>query len=98
MLGERGVEVQQLPRMQLPPMPVCTLYSGHQVTISAHRTASMLLYAGQVTHRSRLYESAPAYVTDQPRFLNGAILATTRLPPLALLDQLKAVEVCSDRH
>ena len=47
----------------------------------------------QVTHRSRLYESAPAYVTDQPRFLNGAVVATTRLPPLGLLDQLKAVEV-----
>ena len=47
----------------------------------------------QVTHRSRLYESAPAYVTDQPRFLNGAVVAITRLPPLALLDQLKGVEV-----
>jgi 2-amino-4-hydroxy-6-hydroxymethyldihydropteridine diphosphokinase/dihydropteroate synthase len=49
----------------------------------------------QVTHRSRLYESAPAYVTDQPRFLNGAVVAATRLSPLELLDQLKAVEACS---
>ena len=46
----------------------------------------------QVTHRSRLYESAPAYITDQPRFLNGAVVVATRLPPLELLDQLKTVE------
>ena len=45
-------------------------------------------------HRSRLYESAPAYVTDQPRFLNGAVVAATRLSPLQLLDQLKAIEAC----
>lgn len=47
----------------------------------------------QVTHRSLLYESAPAYVTDQPRFLNAAVTARTELPPRQLLHELKAVEV-----
>lgn len=47
----------------------------------------------QVVRQSRLYESAPAYVTDQPRFVNGALVALTPLSPLELLDALKAVEV-----
>lgn len=47
----------------------------------------------QVLRQSRLYESAPAYVTDQPRFVNGALAALTSLSPLELLDALKSVEV-----
>ena len=47
----------------------------------------------QVAQISRLYESAPAYVTDQPAFLNAAALVETRLDPLPLLQQLKGVEV-----
>ena len=47
----------------------------------------------QVRRLSRLYESAPAYVTDQPPFLNAAALVDTSLPPLALLRRLKEVEV-----
>ena len=47
----------------------------------------------QVVRQSRLYESAPAYVTDQPRFVNGALAGLTLLQPLELLDALKAVEV-----
>lgn len=49
----------------------------------------------QVLRQSRLYESAPAYVTDQPRFVNGALAALTSLQPLELLDALKSVEVIS---
>jgi 2-amino-4-hydroxy-6-hydroxymethyldihydropteridine diphosphokinase/dihydropteroate synthase len=41
---------------------------------------------------SGLYESAPAYVTNQPRFLNSAIKARTRLDPSALLAALKIIE------
>ena len=47
----------------------------------------------QVRQLSRLYESAPAYVTDQPPFLNAAALVQSSLPPLELLRQLKEVEV-----
>jgi 2-amino-4-hydroxy-6-hydroxymethyldihydropteridine diphosphokinase len=42
---------------------------------------------------SRLFESAPAHVTDQPRFLNAAAAVGTRLEPLALLALLKDIEV-----
>lgn len=55
-----------------------------------------MVYVTQVVRQSRLYESAPAYVTDQPRFVNGALAALTPLQPLALLDALKAVEVKAD--
>ena len=51
------------------------------------------VFALQVVRQSRLYESAPAYVTDQPRFINGALAALTPLEPLPLLDALKSVEV-----
>lgn len=41
---------------------------------------------------SRLYETAPAYVLDQPNFLNIAVEGRTDLAPEALLDYLKGVE------
>ena len=46
----------------------------------------------RLTAVSPLYESAPWGVTDQPAFLNAALLAETDLSPHALLDKLKAVE------
>jgi hypothetical protein len=46
----------------------------------------------RVVRHSCLYHTAPAYVTDQPRFLNAAVLAHTRLPPASLLDSLKRIE------
>ena len=45
-----------------------------------------------VTGRSRLYQSAPMYVTDQPAFLNMAIRGTTKLSPEEFLDALKRLE------
>ena len=41
---------------------------------------------------SRLYETAPMYVEDQPPFYNGALAAATNLSPLSLLGLLKNVE------
>ena len=46
----------------------------------------------EVTGRSRLYQSAPMYVTDQPAFLNMAVKGTTTLTPEAFLDALKRLE------
>jgi 2-amino-4-hydroxy-6-hydroxymethyldihydropteridine diphosphokinase len=51
----------------------------------------------QVQRCSGLYESAPAYVTDQPAFLNAAVLATTSLQPRSLLSTLKDIEVAAGR-
>lgn len=45
-----------------------------------------------IEKRSRIYETAPKYVTDQPAFLNMAILARTDLAPLALLAATQSIE------
>lgn len=41
---------------------------------------------------SLLYETAAMYVTDQPAFLNAAVLGRTDLPPLQVLYHLKQIE------
>ncbi|MGH2667999.1 MAG: 2-amino-4-hydroxy-6-hydroxymethyldihydropteridine diphosphokinase, partial [bacterium] len=41
---------------------------------------------------SSVYETEPAYVTDQPRFLNMAVKGATALPPHELLAFLKRIE------
>jgi 2-amino-4-hydroxy-6-hydroxymethyldihydropteridine diphosphokinase len=41
---------------------------------------------------SQVYETAPAYVLDQPRFLNAALRGRTSLAPFELLDTLKRIE------
>lgn len=46
----------------------------------------------EVTAVSRLYETAPAYVLDQPAFLNMALEGRTALSPPALLAHLKGIE------
>src|SRR5882762_753869 len=45
-----------------------------------------------VTSLSPVYETPAAYVTDQPSFLNAALLGETKLEPLALLWALKKLE------
>ncbi|KFH42943.1 Folic acid synthesis protein-like protein [Hapsidospora chrysogenum ATCC 11550] len=46
----------------------------------------------RVKRTSSLWETEPMYVKDQDRFLNGACEVETELEPLALLDQLQAIE------
>lgn len=46
---------------------------------------------------SRLYETAPMYVEDQPRFLNAVAVGRTELGPLALLSRLQTVEASLGR-
>jgi len=45
-----------------------------------------------VTAVSPVYETAPAYVTDQPPFLNAAVTGVTPLAPLAFLWSIKQLE------
>lgn len=47
---------------------------------------------GLVVALSRVYETAPLYVTDQPAFLNMAVALDTELPPTDLLAALKGLE------
>src|SRR6185369_5582385 len=46
----------------------------------------------KVLKLSSVYETEPAYVTDQPRFLNMAAKGSTTLDPGALLAFLKRIE------
>uniref|UniRef100_A0A7N0T5U1 Pterin-binding domain-containing protein n=1 Tax=Kalanchoe fedtschenkoi TaxID=63787 RepID=A0A7N0T5U1_KALFE len=46
----------------------------------------------QITRHACLYETAPAYITDQPHFLNSAVRGVTRHGPHELLRVLKKVE------
>ncbi|KAF7542780.1 hypothetical protein G7046_g10114 [Stylonectria norvegica] len=46
----------------------------------------------RVKRTSSLWETEPMYVKDQNRFVNGACEVETELEPLALLDQLQAIE------
>lgn len=46
----------------------------------------------QISRHGCLYESKPAYVTDQPLFLNSAVRGITKLGPVELLKVLKQIE------
>ncbi|KAF5181508.1 Dihydropteroate synthase [Thalictrum thalictroides] len=46
----------------------------------------------QVMRHGCLYETEPAYVTDQPLFLNSAVRGITKLGPHELLSVLKKIE------
>lgn len=46
----------------------------------------------QITRHACLYETEPAYVTDQPLFLNSAVRGVTKLGPHELLGVLKRIE------
>ncbi|KAL6758374.1 hypothetical protein V8C86DRAFT_2598103 [Haematococcus lacustris] len=52
----------------------------------------------KVQRCSGLYETAAAYVTQQPAFLNAALLLTTDAPPRDLLHSLKEVERAAGRQ
>lgn len=45
-----------------------------------------------ITHVSGVYETQPAYATDQPIFLNATVRGKTQLEPLALLYTVKDIE------
>lgn len=65
---------------------------GNRVA-SFEKALGMMKRAGvDVISHASLYESAPAYVLDQPKFLNSAVRASTRLDPNALLGVLKGIE------
>ena len=46
----------------------------------------------EVMRVSSVYETAPMYVTDQPIFLNAAVLVKTNVGPRAILARLKQLE------
>jgi 2-amino-4-hydroxy-6-hydroxymethyldihydropteridine diphosphokinase len=46
-----------------------------------------------LTARSHIYQTTPAYVMDQPAFLNAAVRGTTTLDPMGLLYTVKDLEL-----
>lgn len=57
------------------------------------RALAALPPAITVEAASPVYETEPAYLTDQPRFYNTACRASTDLSPLATLRYLKTLEI-----
>lgn len=62
------------------------------------RAVAMLAPEVTLLAASPLYETAPAYVVDQPRFVNGALKVETALAPRALLTKLKEIEQAVGRQ
>lgn len=62
------------------------------------RAVAMLAPEVTLVAASPLYETAPAYVVDQPRFVNGALRVETGLAPRALLKKLKDIEQAVGRR
>jgi len=56
------------------------------------RTVKALSSCVDVQAVSPVYETAPAYVTEQPVFLNAVLTGTTKIEPLPLLWALKNIE------
>lgn len=67
-------------------------------TIQAALAALPAATAGRLLAVSRLYETAPWGVTDQPPFLNGVALLDTSLAPADLLAALKGLEAVAGRQ
>lgn len=67
-----------------------TNLGNRPANLSAAVTALSAL--AEVEACSRIYETAPLYVTDQPAFLNMAVKIHTHLAPHDLLDTLKSLE------
>lgn len=80
----------------MPPSPLTITCLGCRQTDRVQqlrRAVQQLPHVGvNVVRTSGLFETSPAYVTDQPRFLNAALLARTTLPPRELLAALKSLE------
>lgn len=56
------------------------------------RALTLLAPAVVMQKISRVYESEPMYLADQPLFYNVALKGTTTLTPLDLLRKLKSIE------
>lgn len=77
-----------------PPVPVAFALGsnvGNRMDALRRAVQSLRAYV-DISAVSPVYETAPAYVTDQPVFLNAALTGTTRLEPLPLLWKVKHIE------
>ncbi|KAJ2919771.1 hypothetical protein MD484_g734, partial [Candolleomyces efflorescens] len=63
-----------------------------EILREVHPEEDSSLMTLKVIDTSFLYETEPMYVTDQPKFINGACVVETNLSPLTLLRLVKAIE------
>ena len=77
-----------------PPIPVALALGSNlgDRLGNLRRTVKVLASCVKLTDFSPVYETAPAYITDQPVFLNAVVLGTTHLEPLPLLWAVKDIE------
>lgn len=61
-------------------------------TSNLHEAIRRLCGYGDVEAISSFYDTEPVGYTDQPRFLNGAVLLKTALSPLELMRALLSIE------
>ena len=61
------------------------------------RAIELLGAFSAVTAVSTFFDTAPVLYTDQPRFLNAAVLLETELTPLPLLHALQSIELAMGR-
>lgn len=52
----------------------------------------------EITGRSKVYETAPQYVADQPKFLNAVLRGRPKLEPRPLLEAMKQLEITLGRQ
>lgn len=83
----------------MPGRPGATAYVGlgsnlgdRQVNVRSALACLERLAGVDLVHRSRLYETAPVGVLDQPWFVNAAAELHTDLSPAELLCTLKRIE------
>ncbi|RXW17669.1 hypothetical protein EST38_g8198 [Candolleomyces aberdarensis] len=88
-LGDRFHNIEYAVRLLEIPGEVL-----HEVHPHEEDASSMTL---KVIDTSFLYETEPMYVTDQPKFINGACVVKTNLSPLTLLRLVKAIETIVGR-
>jgi 2-amino-4-hydroxy-6-hydroxymethyldihydropteridine diphosphokinase len=60
--------------------------------LNIRQALDLLTARSMITRTSSLYETEPMYLENQPRFLNGALVAETNLSPRTLLALLKSIE------
>jgi 2-amino-4-hydroxy-6-hydroxymethyldihydropteridine diphosphokinase len=80
---------------------------GSNLGPSGNRAAHLDFAVAELKHTlnevvvSRWHDTEPAESaakTDQPRFLNGALVGETRMPARALLDKLREIEQAAGRE
>ena len=79
---------------QIYPIPIALALGsniGDRLTALRNALEALTPYI-QITATSPVYETAAAYVTDQPPFLNAVVTGTTLIAPLALLWNIKRLE------